>query len=391
MRAALVLALAALLALSTAAWGGAGAGSADGLTPDVLQRVLSFGPWPPAPPRDPSNRLSGDPRAIELGRRLFLDPGLSGDGRVACSTCHDPARGFTDGRPRAAGAGGAVHDRNTQGLLDVADQRWFGWDGGTDSLWAAAIRPLLSPVEMASSATRVAARLRQDPGHASAWQALHGSPIRAAQDERLLVDAAKAMAAWMETLRSPRTAFDAFRDALASGDTAAAARYPADARRGLAIFAGRGNCWMCHLGPGFSNGEFHDVGIPFVVAPGRVDPGRHAGLRRLHADPYNLAGPWADRGDGPDPSLKTRTVRLEHRNWGEWRTPGLRGLGATAPYMHDGRLATLHAVVRHYSALDEDRLHADGEAILRPLRLSAGEIDDLVAFLRSLDTPAPSR
>ncbi|HWS76149.1 MAG TPA: cytochrome c peroxidase [Quisquiliibacterium sp.] len=385
------MALAWMLALVPASAPLALADAAASFTADEVQRVLSHGPWPPAPVRDRSNRASGAPHAIELGRRLFFDPALSRDGSVACATCHDPARGFTDGRARAQGI--AAHDRNTQGLLDVGDQRWFGWDGGADSLWAAAIRPLLAPAEMGSSAALVARRLRSDPGLAAAHRAAFGERDgpAALDDERLLVDAGKALAAWMATLRSPRTAFDDFRDALARGDAGAAARYPAAARRGLKIFVGRGNCWMCHVGPGFSNGEFHDVGMPFVVAPGRVDPGRHAGLARLQRDPYNLLGPWADRAAGEDLALKTRTVKPEHRNWGEWRTPTLRGLSATAPYMHDGRLATLQDVVRHYSELDEDRLHADGEAILRPLRLDRAEIDDLVAFLRSLDPPATAR
>ncbi|GAA4403372.1 cytochrome-c peroxidase [Quisquiliibacterium transsilvanicum] len=408
--------LACALALSCGlAMGGALAAGdpAATLTAEQLQRVLSLGPWPPAAACDPTSWLSCDPQAIELGRRLFFDKGLSRDGRLACASCHDPARGFTDGRPRAQGL--AAHDRNTQGLLDVADRRWFGWDGGADSLWAAAIRPLLSPTEMGADAALVARRLRADPA-LRADLALGASPVLGAgpalgagpglaaerglapgsttEDERLLVRAGKALAAWMETLRSPRTPFDDFRDALARGDAPAAARYPAAALRGLKIFVGKGNCWMCHLGPGFTNDEFHDVGMPFLAAPGRVDPGRHAGLRRLRSDPYNLLGRWVDRrsgdGGGGDPALKTRTVRQEHRNWGEWRTPTLRGLSATAPYMHDGRLASLRDVLRHYSELDEDRLHVDGEAILRPLRLSEAETDDLLAFLHSLEA-GPAR
>lgn len=362
---------------------------ATGFSPDEVAKILSHGPWPPAPARDPTNRASGNPAAIALGARLFRDPRLSRGSAISCAGCHDPARGFTDGRPRAVGL--ALHDRNTQGLLNAGLQRWFGWDGGADSLWAASIRPLLAPGEMGSSAAAVAAVVRGDPGlaaaHAKAFR--RAAPVEALDDETLLVDVAKAIAAWVETRVSPRTPFDDFRDALARGDATAAARYPADARRGLAIFIGRGNCNVCHHGAAFSNGEFHDVGIPFVVGPGRVDPGRHAGIRRLREDPFNLLGRWNDETPGATArSARTRHVTLQHRNWGEWRTPGLRGLSRTAPYMHDGRLATLRDVVRHYATLDEDRLHADGEALLKPLNLSEREIDDLVAFLRSLDRPA---
>lgn len=352
---------------------------------DEVARILSHGPWPPAPARDPTNRASGHAGAIALGQRLFGDPAISANGSVSCAACHDPARGFTDGRPRAVGL--SVHDRNTQGLLDVRTWRWFGWDGGADSLWAATMRPLLSPAEMGSDARRIAARLRADR---LAMQVVRELFVEAADDESLAVAAAKSIAAWMETLQSPRAPFDEFRDALARGDAAAAARYPADARRGLKLFVGRGNCWICHVGPSFSNGEFHDVGRPFVVAPGRVDPGRHAGIRRVQADRYNLLGPFNDeRGVAAERrrALQTSTVVLQHRNWGEWRTPTLRGLRETAPYMHDGSLPSLRDVVRHYSELDLDRLHADGENLLRPLKLTPREIDDLVAFLGSLSPP----
>lgn len=387
-RLAIALLLAPTLALAPIA-----AGSADParvaplFDEDEVARILSHGPWPPppgTPPPDPSNRVSGNPQAAEFGRRLFFDARLSANGAVACASCHLPGRGFTDGRARAQGLG--RHDRNTQGLLDVGWQRWFGWDGGADSLWAASVRPMLATHEMGATPAMLARLVESDPALHAGHRTLFGEPP---DDETLMVDLAKAIAAYLETLVSPRAAFDVFRDALARGDRQAAARYPLPAQRGLKIFLGRGNCAFCHFGPQFTNGEFHDVGIPFMVEPGRVDPGRHAGIQRLRADPYNLGSRFNDQPAGArsglaDTALKTRTVTLQHRNFGEWKVPGLRNLTATAPYMHDGSRATLRDVVLHYSQLNEDRLHADGEAILRPLRLSEDEIRDLVAFLESL-------
>ena len=259
--------------------------------------------------------------------------------------------------------------RNTQSLLDLAGQRWFGWDGGSDSLWAASLRPLLNPAEMGSSAAQVAARVRHEP------------LLAGASDEATLANVAKALAAYQATLVSPRTAFDDFRDALARGDTAAAARYPLAAQRGLQLFVGRGRCSVCHAGPRFSNGEFADIGVPFFVAGG-VDAGRHAGLRALQASPFNRLGPHAD--DGGAGAVATRHVRQEHRHFGEFKVPTLRGLRQTAPYFHDGSAPTLAAVLRHYSDLNEERLHADGERILVPLKLSAQETADLLAFLDTL-------
>jgi len=383
---ALALALALALAVSLAPAAAQARHGAPPFDEDEVARILAHGPWPlksGAPPRDPSNRVSGSPEAAAFGRRLFFDARLSANGTVSCASCHLPARGFTDGRARAQGLG--LHDRNTQGLFDVAWQRWFGWDGGADSLWAAAVRPMLAAHEMGATPATIARVVRSEPELAARHRALFGT---SGDDETLMVDLAKAIAAHLETLVSPATPFDAFRDALARGDAPAAARYPSAARRGLKIFLGRGNCGVCHFGPLFTNGEFHDAGVPFIVERGRVDPGRYAGIKRLRADPYNLASRFNDQrepGTGlADAALKTRTVTLQHRNYGEWKVPSLRNLRATAPYMHDGSRATLRDVVRHYSELNEDRLHADGEAILRPLRLTESEIDDLVAFLESL-------
>jgi cytochrome c peroxidase len=197
----------------------------------------------------------------------------------------------------------------------------------------------------------------------------------------VLVDVGKALAAFQETLVSGRTPFDEFRDALAKGESAPS--YPIEAQRGLKIFIGRGNCSVCHVGPHFTNGEFADIGVKFFIAPGRVDGGRHAGIRKLKENPLNLLGRYND-----DPkrstALGTRHVELQHRNFGEFRVPGLRNVALTAPYMHNGSVGSLREVVKHYSELNVERLHADGEKILQPLKLTEREIEALVAFLETL-------
>jgi cytochrome c peroxidase len=349
-------------------------------------QIQAHGPWPPAIEPDPSNRAAGQAAAIDFGRALFFDPRLSADGRVVCASCHRPDRAFQDGRPLPATprpAAAAAGSRNTPGLLDVAQQRWFGWDGAHDSLWAASLAPLLALAEMGwPSAAALAAAVRSAAPWAAGYAAAFGQP--GSDDERIAVDLAKALAAYQATLQSPRTPFDDFRDALARGDDAAAARYPLAAQRGLRLFLGEGRCSVCHAGPAFSNGEFADIGIPFFRASGGVDSGRHGGLRALAASRMNRLGPHNDAGAADPHAVGTRHVLQAHRHFGEFRVPGLRQLQHSAPYMHDGSLATLQAVVQHYSALDENRLHADGERILRPLRLSAAQADDLLAFLRSL-------
>ena len=379
----------AAAALLAAAWTVALA--APGLldfSPDERQRIGQHGPWPPPPARDAGNALAGRPAAIALGQRLFFEPRLSSDGRFACASCHVPALAFTDGRPRAVGrdtGSGETLDRNTPTLWNAAQQRWLGWDGAFDSLWSQAMHPLLHPREMAATPEHLQALLRDDTTLACQWRRVHGAPPPD-DAEATLVMLAKALGAFVGTLQSERTPFDDFRDALARGDLRAAARYPLAAQRGLRLFVGRGQCTTCHGGPLFSNGEFGDIGAAFFLRPGVVDPGRHAGITALRASRYNLLGPFSDAPDHETPR-KTRHVDLQHRNFGEFKVPSLRNGVHTAPYLHDGQLATLEAVLDHYSTLSPDRLHADGEQILKPLHLSAGERADLVAFLQSLSTP----
>jgi cytochrome c peroxidase len=348
-------------------------------------RIAAHGPWPPSPRPDRSNRVSGQSAAIAFGQRLFFDGRLSAGATVTCAGCHQPGRAWTDGRATAQALAPGV--RNTQTLVNLPLQRWFGWGGSSDSLWMASLRAIVDPREMGSSVAPLARRVRQHADLSCAYtQVFERAPP--ADDDLLAVDIAKALAAFQETLITVRTPFDDFRDALVRGDRAAMTRYPAAAQRGLRLFIGRGNCTMCHGGPNFSHGAFHDTGVPFFTRRGEVDPGRHLGLREVQASALNLLGRFNDDASR-DNAIGTRHARLEHRHWGAWRTPSLRNVSATAPYMHDGSVESLRDVLLHYSDLPEERLHADGERILRPLRLSPAEMDDLLAFLQSLDGDAP--
>ena len=343
-------------------------------------QIVGHGPWPPKPRADGSNRVLGQATAQAWGASLFFDTRLSANQRLSCASCHQPNRAFQDGLKTAFGR--TAGQRNTPGLLDVAQWRWLGWDGAHDSLWSASLTPLLSDGEMQQTVPGLAERVRRTSELAAGYREAFGQ-APPADDATLVVDLAKALAAYQATLASPRSAFDAFRDALASGDSARAARYPMAAQRGLRIFLGEGRCTVCHAGPLFSNGEFGDIGVPFFV-PGGVDPGRYRGLQQLLASPYNRLGTFNDAGATDAGAVGTRHVILEPRHFGEFRVPSLRQLAHTAPFMHNGSLPSIEAVVQHYSQLNEDRLHADGERILRRLNLSDDQAADLAAFLRSL-------
>lgn len=356
-------------------------------TPTELRQILSHGPWPPPVALDAGNAHAGKPHAIALGQALFFEARLSPDASLSCASCHVPAQAFADGRARSVGR--TPLERNAPSLWNAVHERWYGWDGAADSLWSQAIRPLLDPREMAASAQHVARTIATDPALACRYRQAFGSEP-SADPPRTLVHAAKALGAFTGALVSGRTAFDAFRDALQRGDRRAAARYPLAAQRGLRLFVGHGQCTVCHTGPMFSNGEFGDTGLPFFSQPGVVDPGRHGGIAALRASAYSLLSPWSDASDA-DVSIKTRHVVPQHRNFGEFKVPSLRNVADTAPYMHDGQLATLADVVKHYSELNLERLHADGEQILKPLHLSPRDSTDLVAFLRTLSDPGARR
>jgi cytochrome c peroxidase len=344
--------------------------------------ILAQGPWPPPQRPDPSNRYSGNRDAIALGRSLFFATRLSIDGRQSCATCHDPANSFTDGKTRSVGR--ALVDRNAIALANLNLNRWFGWAGAADSLWAQSIHPIVQEKELGLTADQLRDRLASEPTFAAAYAHLFHSAAADDAAQRVLVNAAKALAAFQETIVTGRTPFDDFRDALDRGDTQSMARYPLAAQRGLQIFVGKGNCNVCHFGPNFTSGEFEDVGVPHFAEKGRVDTGRYGGIGTLLASPFNLLGPHND-----DPvkaaGVPTRHVEQLHRNWGEFRVPSLRNVARTAPYMHNGSLATLKDVVRHYSEVNEERLHGmDSKRLIRPLRLTAQETADLVAFLETL-------
>lgn len=343
-----------------------------------IAQTLAHGPWPSAPPPDPSNRFSGNAQAIALGAALFSDPLLSADGSLSCASCHDPRRGLGDAMARPVVRGQTL-DRNTPPVWNLAFSRWFGWGGDTDNLWAQSMTPITSRLEMAHSPRSLQTALASSV-HAPAFTALVG-PF--ADPEATLVATGKLLAAYQETLVTGQTPFDRFRDALAAGDMTQAARYPEAAQRGLQIFLGRGNCTFCHSGPLFTNGEFHDAGMPYFISPTRVDEGRFAGLQALLSSAYTLDSAWSDDPERSG-AWAVKGVRQLHSDFGTFKVPGLRNVAKTAPYMHDGSLPDLFAVAEHYNTINLERLHADGEAILRPLGLSTAELSDLVAFLETL-------
>ncbi len=254
-----------------------------------------------------------------LGRVLFSDTRLSGGGDRSCASCHQPERAYSDGRPRGLGRNGDPLQRNTPHLWNLATASAFYWDGRAPTLEAQARVPLHAANELAVDLPQTLARLSSDPDTASQFAAAFPD------DERTLV--------------SPPTRFDAW---VRGDDTALDARE----RQGFAIFVGKGGCVSCHGGWRMTDDQFHDIGLP------SPDPGRGAVA-------------------GGTPGIAA------------FKTPGLRQVAHTQPYMHDGSLATLEDVVAHYA--ETRRLRPSlAPTLVIDLKLDPQERAALVAFLKTL-------
>jgi cytochrome c peroxidase len=343
--------------------------------------LTAFGPWPVATPRDPGNRASGRPEAIEFGYRMFREPRFSPNGYIACISCHQTDRAFTDAIARAQGL--APVGRNTPALANLRLVQWFGWDGASDSLWMASLRPIVDAREIGADAGRVARVVRTGDGHACRYRRAFGAWPAAHDDRTVMVNVAKSIAAFAETLVTERTPFDHFRDALVRGDDASAAFYPAAARRGAELFVGRANCATCHAGPNFTDGRFHRTGPADPDAVRMADAGREDGLARWRLSAFNRYSRFSEVRARPAAADLSALGDASQR--GRFRTPSLRNVAVTAPYMHDGSLDTLREAVRHHAREPSSNEPEPADAsVARSPVLSASEVGDLVAFLETL-------
>lgn len=389
---------------------------------DELAAIYRHSPLPPLPPGR-TDGVANDARAARLGQYLFFERRLSANGGVACATCHQPAKAFADGL--RVGAGIAPGERNTPTLLNAAFGHWFFWDGRADSLWSQALQPIENAKEFGNDRVCAVRFVAGDPALRHAYEDVfgkpppledsrrfpaHGSPESAPGSQeaaawsamtpgdrqavnRMYANLGKAIEAYVRKLVSGNSPFDRYVSALKRGDRAAEQAYPSAAKRGLKLFVGAARCDLCHVGPAFTDGEFHNIGLP--VPKGRdPDTGRAAGVAAVRANIFNGIGPFSDDPSGRAKDqltyLPTPTSQL-----GGFKTPGLRNVALTAPYMQDGRFATLHAVLDFYaqgeSAGHGKQLVGEREATLNLIpHLSPTQIADLVAFLGTL-TGAPVR
>lgn len=386
-------------------------------TAQEREKIARLSPLPPLPP-DPTNALADDPRAAELGKALFFDKRLSGDAGHACSTCHRPDLAFADDAPLSQAVGTTA--RNTPTVLNAAYNRWFFWDGRADSLWAQALKPIEHPAEMNGSRVQVYRLLDADAALRRSYEAIFGKlaqvaglppqgrPASDATDplaqawgtlsitdqttvNRVFANLGKAIAAYERTLVTADSPFDRFARALAAGDRQGEEAISMQAKLGLRLFIGRARCILCHSGPLLSDLEFHNLGLGDRAWLENTHPARKSGALEVRADPFNGDGLYSDAPS----SAATRKLAFladSDEQLGQYKTPSLRNVALTAPYMHGGHFATLGDVVRFYSMLTESPQTPVGhrDELLLPLFLDEAEVARLAAFLETLSGALPA-
>jgi len=273
------------------------------------------------------------PALIELGKVLFFDNRLSSNNAQSCGTCHDPDLGFGDGKEFSLGAMGLPVSRNTPHLYNLAWNSLFFWDGRSASLEEQALNPIEAEGEMNMSLADLSPTLQSIPGYKPLFKAaFHNEEI---SNQKI----AAAISAFERSLIVDNTPLDKY----LAGDLNAIG---ADAKRGLNLFVNKAKCIACHDGPNLTDNSFHNIGLS------STDTGRKAII------------------DSPDLNRA-------------FKVPGLRNNQYTAPYMHDGSIKTIEAVIRFYNRGGDNKENLS--SLIQPLNLSENEIKDLVAFLATMN------
>jgi len=362
-------------------------------------RSLSLSSLPPLP-SDPSNAYADNPKAIELGKKLFFDKRFSANGKVSCATCHIPEYYFTDRLALARGMGATT--RRTMPLIGAAYQSWFFWDGRKDSLWSQAIGPIESVPEHGVTrsycvhliidkyrseyseifgsppkVTHKSCPPQASPGTGNPvalklWKAM--KPGDRVSVNRVYANIGKTIAAYVRRIVPSPAPFDLYVDAVLRNDQAAADKIlGSDAVEGLRLFIGKAKCINCHMGPLFTNGEFHNIGLDNLK-----DKGRAEGIGKVLSDEFNCLGKYSDAK--PEECRELRFIDSDKSKYtGSFKTPTLRNVADRPPYMHAGQFKTLEEVLFFYRRSSTREVeHQD---------LTDEELLKIEAFLKTLSGP----
>ena len=343
-------------------------------------------------PASPTNAHASDPLAAALGQRLFFDRGFSSEGTIACASCHDPDQGFSDPKPRSLGVRGQTGDRHAMPITAAVFHPFLLWDGKADAVWLQPLKALENPKEMDFTRVEVAHRIATvyaadyqqvfgalpDLSHAPprAMPGLEGwdSMPESLRDDvqRVFSNVGKALEAYERQILCTDTRFDKW----ARGEIALT-----DAElSGANTFRGEG-CDGCHSGPSFSDGGFHNIGIP------SADRGRAVGAPALLTDPFNGAGRYSD--DTTAGLARLQAAGAESGQEGAFRTASLRGVGQRRFFGHAAHQETLRGFVLDIYTDRRRRAATVGtlDPKLERVDVNDDDVDDIVAFLHTLDCP----
>lgn len=376
---------------------------------ETLIASLWIGHLPPVP-LSPTNSVASHPDAAELGHALFFDARLSANRLFSCASCHQPAKRFADGMPKGRALGQS--QRNTPSIVGLAYSPWLYWDGRRDSLWSQALSPLEDPQEQGSNRMAIAHLVTEDPDYAALYETVfgilpdfsdedrfpdHAGPVYKtewaqawevmSEEDRdqvnlTFANVGKAIEAYERLILPAPSRFDEYARSIIENNEVPGGILSNSEIKGLRLFIGKGRCMECHNGPLFTNNEFHNTGI--LSAPGDLpDRGRVDGVREVKSQLFNCLGPYSDAE--PDQCLELTHAREGVELIGAFKTPSLRNLQGTAPYMHKGQIADLAETLDHYNTAPFAMIgHNEAE---EPLGLLPHELKQLEAFLNALTAP----
>jgi len=376
----------------------------------------------PIMPVNLTNKYADNIGAAELGHKIFFDKRFSANGEISCSTCHQPDKYFTDGLKTSKGIG--TVKRNAPTVVGINHSQWFFHDGRADSLWSQALGPLESSLEHGGNRAMYAHQIYSDINYKDKYESIFGKlpdlsditrfPHNAGpvQNEQALqawssmqqmdrdainsvfVNIGKALAAYEHKLRPAKSKFDQYIHAVINKDKSGMHdSMTEDEASGLRLFISDANCIICHNGPMFSDFGFHNVGTPQMknelFKRGRkleqyLDQGRKNGTTKVSESEFNC---FSEYNDAKDKSCDELTYMITdgHATIGTFRTPGLRNVSKTAPYMHSGQYEALSDVIKHYNDPPLVQL-GDSDIRMLTFNLSEKEQQQLELFLRALDS-----
>ena len=357
-------------------------------------------------PEDPSNIHANEEDAAELGHALYFDVRMSGNGTVSCASCHMPEKYFTDGLELAVGT--AIGPRHTPTLVGISHSPWFYWDGRKDSQWSQALAPIETQHEHNSSRLEIAQLIEGDETYRNKYEKVFGvlppipdSPTRASPlgDEenlkgwnrlsknqrasvtKVFANVGKALAAYQRKLIPGQGRFDFYINELNEEGAKPSIHLTPDEVAGLDLFIGQAQCVSCHNGPLLTNHEFHNTGV--LTISGQLPAmGRYDGIRQAREDPFNCMSALSDAAE--ENCLELLFARDSNDLVGAQKTPTLRNIAETAPYMHGGQIGSLLEVVEHYNEAPTSLL-SHNEA--KPLELNTSQIIQLEALMHAFTAP----